>query len=918
MTTLARPRANSSLLVALLSLVLALPIGVLSANPAAADPVPPGATLEGQLSGDGVAYRVTAHNLTTGESFNTTAPAGPYALTTLPPGDYVVGAIPSTSTAAQVSCGPTTWYGGTEFLTATQLHLAAGTVLPGVDLTASCTPPSPAGLSGTLQLPAGVTLTPDNAGNLRISLRDAVTGTLVATTWPLADATFSWPSLTPGDYTRTVTDTGLGMAVSSQQVTVAATGTEGVVVPMRRGGVVTGTLVDPDGRPVAGMAVWVETLDGSRRTVQTDSTGTFIINGLETGTYQLSCHPGSEFLSSLATASVTVEQTTALGTLGLQPAGQVGGTVPRYGGGQGAITVDVLDASGDVMASTVASWSGSTVGAVDYVVSDVPPGVAYVRFSGPNVVTEWWQDALDQASSVPVTVIAGQTVTGISPNLSFLPQPVPATVTVSGTVLSPSGPAAGVTIGVWSAPGPFEQATTGSDGRYTMQVPQGANYLVTAFQCWGYSTGGLACTGDRYLETRLVSVGAEPVDGVDFAMTPGSFTTDFLPQWTGSPVAGQTLTARSPNWDPRPDKLTWQWYADGVPIPGATGASFAVTDGQTGQQLSVAATAEKSGYVTKVLYSQPTPVVVGTSSVTPAKPAIAGTPVVGVSLTADPGTWQPTGTAFAFQWERDGLPIAGATGATYTLAADDVGHHVSVVVTGTAPGFNPTSAESATTVLVQATSSDLAYQAFVKASYSDFLGRMPTETELASAEAALSSGTLSKPDFLRQLATSDEWLGVIVTNLYRDTLRRTPDAAGLKDWVSWLRTGRFTVAQTAALFYASDEYYQVYAGGSASTWVTSLYQKLLNREPDALGLAHWIALTNDPAYGRARVAYDFYQTAESRMHRVQALYQALLQRDPDPTGWPFWTDRVYTTGDIVLAINLADSEEYWQRALQRY
>jgi hypothetical protein len=51
---------------------------------------------------------------------------------------------------------------------------------------------------------------------------------------------------------------------------------------------------------------------------------------------------------------------------------------------------------------------------------------------------------------------------------------------------------------------------------------------------------------------------------------------------------------------------------------------------------------------------------------------------------------------------------------------------------------------------------------------------------------------------------------------------------------------------------------------------------------------------------------------------VLNLYQALLARDPDATGWPFWAQQVYTTGDIVLATNLANSTEYWLRAHQRY
>jgi alpha-tubulin suppressor-like RCC1 family protein len=210
------------------------------------------------------------------------------------------------------------------------------------------------------------------------------------------------------------------------------------------------------------------------------------------------------------------------------------------------------------------------------------------------------------------------------------------------------------------------------------------------------------------------------------------------------------------------------------------------------------------------------------------------------------------------------------------------------------------------------------YGSFVDASYQDFLGRAPSVSELSAQSNALATGSVSMTNYLTSLATSDEWLRVIVTKMYSDTLGRAPDAAGLASWVGWLRTGRYTVAQVASLFYASDEYYMYHAGNSATTWVTLLYQKLLSRAPDAAGLAGWVSFTNDARYGKSWVAYQFFQSLESRLLRVQGLYQALLYRGPDATGWPFWAQSVLETGDITLAINLAGSQEYWQRAQTRF
>jgi hypothetical protein len=210
------------------------------------------------------------------------------------------------------------------------------------------------------------------------------------------------------------------------------------------------------------------------------------------------------------------------------------------------------------------------------------------------------------------------------------------------------------------------------------------------------------------------------------------------------------------------------------------------------------------------------------------------------------------------------------------------------------------------------------YDQFVKAAYQDFLGRAPSASELAAKTGPLAAGTLSKQAFLSTMANSDEWLNAIVTKMYADTLGRAPDAAGLAGWTTFLRNKTLTVADVASRFYASDEYYLYHAGGTPTSWVTALYQKLLNRTPDAAGLAAWVANTSSPAWGRARVAFEFYQSLESRLKRVDALYQVLLGRAPDPVGWPFWANTVLSTGDITLAVSLADSEEYWLRAKARF
>jgi hypothetical protein len=55
------------------------------------------------------------------------------------------------------------------------------------------------------------------------------------------------------------------------------------------------------------------------------------------------------------------------------------------------------------------------------------------------------------------------------------------------------------------------------------------------------------------------------------------------------------------------------------------------------------------------------------------------------------GVWTGAPTGYTYQWLRDGANIAGATAASYTLVAADVGHLVSCTVTATGSGGTGTS-----------------------------------------------------------------------------------------------------------------------------------------------------------------------------------------------------------------------------------
>jgi hypothetical protein len=65
-----------------------------------------------------------------------------------------------------------------------------------------------------------------------------------------------------------------------------------------------------------------------------------------------------------------------------------------------------------------------------------------------------------------------------------------------------------------------------------------------------------------------------------------------------------------------------------------------------------------------------------------ALPAITGTAKVGQTLTVSNGTWSNTPTSYTYVWFRGGVPISGATSATYAAVAADVGALITAQVTG--------------------------------------------------------------------------------------------------------------------------------------------------------------------------------------------------------------------------------------------
>ncbi|MBM7520090.1 ExeM/NucH family extracellular endonuclease [Nocardioides nitrophenolicus] len=88
------------------------------------------------------------------------------------------------------------------------------------------------------------------------------------------------------------------------------------------------------------------------------------------------------------------------------------------------------------------------------------------------------------------------------------------------------------------------------------------------------------------------------------------------PSVSGVARVGQTLTANAGTWNPQPDSVTYQWYADGAPIAGATARTLLLTGSQVGARIAVGVTAHAAGHLDATVTSaQVGPVVKGSAAV---------------------------------------------------------------------------------------------------------------------------------------------------------------------------------------------------------------------------------------------------------------------------------------------------------------
>lgn len=188
-----------------------------------------------------------------------------------------------------------------------------------------------------------------------------------------------------------------------------------------------------------------------------------------------------------------------------------------------------------------------------------------------------------------------------------------------------------------------------------------------------------------------------------------------LPAISGTPTVGQTLTASDGTWSNAPTSFAYQWLRcngggnNCANVANGTQKTYTLVGADSGKTMRVRVTATNADGSNSAQSAQTGAVAAATSSAAPkstAAPTISGTPKVGQTLTADPGSWSGNPTSFAYQWQRCDADVAacsnlvGATGKTYAVPIADLGYRLRVVVTAHNAKGTATAPSAITTVVV--------------------------------------------------------------------------------------------------------------------------------------------------------------------------------------------------------------------------
>ncbi len=384
----------------------------------------------------------------------------------------------------------------------------------------------------------------------------------------------------------------------------------------------------------------------------------------------------------------------------------VSGTVSAVGGGPlDRVTVIAFDDSGDPLAEAETGQDGS------YTVAGLPAGEYTLRFVDQlgDYVEEFYDDAADLGSADYFPVSANGDVTGKNASLA-LAASSPADRDLTGVVQGTDGPLSAVRVTAYRNGVEKARTLTGRDGRYEFDALTAGSYQLRYERLSGWSSE-LPYSTQWYLNSRS-SGSSTPVSVTPDA--PGADRNVTLQQW-GAITGSLTDDGGNPVENAYFGALDVDMYdAERQEMDSAPGTyTLALPPGTYHVSYNGYSDDGDTTYIqefwkdsSSVIGS--TPVVVTGGVVksgfdveltdqlqNKVAPKISGTPLVGRTLTASPGTWNlMADNQYVIEWLRGSTPVA--TGTSYVLKAADAGKKLTARVTAIHGDLTGTALSAAT------------------------------------------------------------------------------------------------------------------------------------------------------------------------------------------------------------------------------
>lgn len=534
----------------------------------------------------------------------------------------------------------------------------------------------------------------------------------------------------------------------ADEITVAAAPVTGIDAALVSGGSLAGTVTGASG-PLADIEVEVCRWEGvgddadctdDYFTTTTAANGRYLIEGLPLGDYKVGFLPENTYVAEYyddqpdvyAADEVAVTLTPVTGIDAVLASGSsLSGTVTGVSGQPLAdLVVEVCRwNAADEWCDDY--YEATTDAAGAYRATGLPPGPYKVHFipEDGEHTGEWFDDEADEMTATEVPVAAGAAVTGIDAQLAD-------DASIAGRVTGAEGQALGgveVTACVWDPSWDdcgeaIYSDTTDNSGAYAVTGLGAGDYRIVFRPAASDTVHAPQWYDDAPFGTVADEVEVAPgadLTGIDAQLHRAGAIAGTISLTGAGDRAGASVEACL--WSTRDaacmDYFSGVTAADGTyRVGGLTPGDYKVYfygtelgGGYKDEYYDDRPASDEAGAKLVIVGGGTTvdgiDAILGTTRapndpdglpdvVNTVAPTVTGEARVGETLVAAPGSWKPTPTSFTYTWLADGVPVAGATGASLVITEALVGKTLRVLVTAVLAGHESGEAPSAPTIPV--------------------------------------------------------------------------------------------------------------------------------------------------------------------------------------------------------------------------